>query len=327
MKDRIELYQETGLKAVRYQLGYQLPDGGYIWEGYANDAYHKQPYSWGIGGYVEPAHRLLTWVKANTLLPDGQLKDYNGDVYKLSWFFQGAHRLGRLDLSYPVMSFLLSRQAPCGGFPHFLGDEFLRSLATCWAGISALYFGRVDVAEQAAECAISMLEQQPDEGKFYFQMTPDGRLVTPEVSPEALCIDTTQPKQPYWEVGLPLQLMCRMYQATGTESYLDFARRFFEFKLRCYEDRFTYVGSGKSSLGAALYHLITGDERAREAALCFADFLVETQHPEGGWRDETEPDTILIYIDHAAEFNVWLQEISATLSAAQILWPGGPARG
>ena len=323
MQEKIKLYQEAGLKGVRFQLEYQLPDGGYIWEGYADDAYHKQPYAWGIGGYVEPAHKLLTWVKDNTLQPDGQLAAYNGDIYKLSWFFQGAHRLGRFDLSHPVMSFLLSCQTPCGGLPHFPGDELLRSLSTCWTGVSALYFGRLDVAQRAAHWAISVLEQQPEEDKFYCQTTRYGKLVTLESDPGAQYIDTTKPKQAYWEVGLPLQLMCRLYQATGNTSYLDYAKRFFEFKLRCYEDNFTYVGSGKSSLGAALYYLCTGDERARDAAYTYADFLLETQYPEGGWRDDTEPDIILIYIDHAAEFNVWLQEISATLVAGEVRWSGG----
>lgn len=322
MKDRIALYQETGRKAVRYQLGYQRPDGGYIWEGYARDAFHKQPYSWALAGYVEETHRLLTWVKDDRLQPDGQLKEYNGDVYKQAWFFQGAHRLGRFDLSHPIMSFLLSCQEPCGGLPHFAADEYLRSLSTCWTGVCALYYGRLDVAQKTADWAVSMLEQQPDESKFYFTTTRDGKLVTPDLDPAAQHIDTTKPKQCYWEVGLPLQLMCRLHMATGDQKYLDLAAPFFDFNLRCYEDNFTYVGSGKSSLGAALYYLLTGDERARDAALSFADFLVETQYPEGGWRDETEPDTILIHIDHGAEFNVWLQELSATLSAAQLRWPG-----
>ena len=320
MDERIERYRDTALKAVRYQLGYQLPDGGYIWEGYANDAYHKQAYSWGLAGQAEAAHRLLTWVRTNTLQPDGQLAAYHSDVYKHSWFFQGAHRLMRFDLTYPVMSFLLNCQAPCGGFPHFEGDKYLRSLATCCTGMSAVFCGRLDVAQRAAQWAIGMLQQQPDEGRFYYCTTRDGRLVTPELDPNALHIDTTKPKQDYWEVGLPLQLMVRLYQATGLRTYLDYAQRFFEFKLRCYEDRFTFVGSGKSSLGAALYYLESGDSRAREAACFFADFLVETQYPEGGWRDENEPDLLLIYIDHAAEFSIWLQEIAAILPGADVRW-------
>ena len=321
MSDRFEIYRQAGRKAVEYQLRYQLPDGGYVWEGYANDAFHKQAYSWALAGQVEPAHRLLTWVKAYKLQANGQLAEYGGDVYKHSWFFQGAHRLGRFDLSYPVMSFLLSCQAPCGGLPHFAGDPLIRSLSTCCTGLSFLYHGNLAAAERTAACAISMLEQQPDPARFYYRMTPDGGLATPEVDPEALFIDTAKPKQDYWEAGLPLQLMCRMYQATGEARYLEYAARFFEFKLRCHDDAFTFVGSGKSGLGAALYYLVTGDRRAREAACRFCDFLVETQRPEGGWRDAGyEPDLLLIYIDHAAEFSVWLQEISATIPGADALW-------
>jgi len=268
-----------------------------------------------MAGHFAEANKLLNWAKATTLQPDGQLKDYHGDVYKHSWFFQGAHRLGRFDISYPVMSFLLTLQQACGGLPHFAGDPYVRSLSTAWTGISALYLGRLDIAEKVAACVISMWDQQPDEARFYFQMTPEGKLVTPDIDPNCLFIDTTKPAQDYWEVGLPFQLMCRLYQATGEKRYLDLAKQFFEFKLRCYEDAFAYVGSGKSSLAAAIYYLLTGDARARDAAYRFCDFLLETQHPDGGWRGENEPDTILIYIDHAAEFNVWLQEISAILAS------------
>ncbi len=114
--------------------------------------------------------------------------------------------------------------------------------------------------------------------------------------------------------------MCKLYQATGIGTYLDYAKRFFEFKLTCFDDRFSFAGSGKSSLGSALYYLCTGDTRARAAAIEFCDFLVETHYPEGGWRDELEPDELLIYIDHAAEFSIWLNEIAATLPAGDARW-------
>ena len=308
---RIKRYREAAVKGVEFQIKHQQPDGGYIWEGYADDAFHKQAYSWAMSGYYGHAHRLLNWAKADRLQPDGQLKEYNGDVYKHSWFFQGAHRLGRFDLTYPVMSFLETCQTPCGGFPHFAKDELVRSLSTAWTGVSALYIGRMEVAEKVAACCISMLEGQPDESRFYYQMTRDGELVTDGGE----FIDTAQTKQCYWEVGLPMMHMCRMYQVTGERKYLDYATRFFEFKLRCAEDNYSFVGSGKSSLAAALYYLITDDERARDCAIRYADFLVETQYPEGGWRDAEygEPDIPLIYIDHAAEFGVWLQEIAAVL--------------
>lgn len=319
MDQQLERFRQAGLKGVLFQLPYQTADGGYLWDGYAPDAFHKQVYSWAMSGYYEPAHRLLNWVKDHKLGPDGQLEGYRQDCYKHAWFLHGAHRLGRFDLSYPVFAFLCSCQEPCGGLPFFGADSLLRSLSTCWFGIAALLLGRLDLAEQTAAWALAVLAQQPVGDRFYYTTERDGTLVT---AGNAQCIDPTKPKQCHWEVGLPLQLMCRLHQATGDAQWLDHAKPFFEYTLKDHVDAYGWAGSGKSSLGAALYYLATGDRRAREKACQFGDYLVATQYSTGGWRDETEPDILLIYIDHAAEFNVWLQEIAATISAADLRWGG-----
>ena len=316
LNERISRYREVAVKAAEFTTKYQLPDGGYIWDGYVNNAYHKQAYAWPIAGRFRETQLLLNWVKRNTLQSDGQLKDYLGDVYKLAWFVQGAQRMGRFDLSYPLISFLLSCQKPCGGFPRYAADKLIRCVSTAWMGISALYFGKSDVAEKTAQCCLSMLAQQPDENRFYCQMTGDGKLVTEKEDPKVLFVDTSKPKQNYYELGLPMMLMCRLHQATGKPSYLDDANRFFEFNLRCYDDKFSFVFSGKTAFAAAIYYFTTGDEKARDAAYRFCDFLVETQLSDGSWRDEiTDPDELLYYVDHAAEYCVWLLEIAAIMES------------
>jgi hypothetical protein len=317
MDARLERYRAAGLKAVEFQLTHQQPDGAFTWEGFPRDAYHKQPYSWSVAGYLAAAHKLLNWVKANTLLPDGQLRDYNGDVYKLSWFFQGAHRMGRFDISHPAMGFLLSTQTPCGGFPHFPKDKLLRVLPSAWMGVSALYFGRLEIARKVGEWCVHVLDQQRDESRFYYCTTREGNLATSEVDPRAAFVDLTKPRQCYWEIGLPWLLMGRLYQATAEAKYLELAKRFFDLHLRCQKDAFCHTGSGKSSLAAAVHYLNTGDPRARDAVYTFCDYLVETQHPEGGWRPPSAPDQLLYYIDAAAEFNVWLQENVAILASRE----------
>jgi len=323
LHERIKRYREAAVKAVEFTVKFQRPDGGYIWEGYVNNAYHKQAYSWPIAGRFAEAQRLLNWAKRNTLQSNGQLKDYRGDVYKLAWFVQGAQRLGRFDLSYPLMSFLLSCQAPCGGFPRYATDECIRSVSTAWMGISALCFGKTDVAEKAAQCCVGMLEEQPDADKFFCHMTRDGKLITETKNPKLPFIDISQPKQNYYELGLPMLLLCRLHQVTGKPSYLDYARRFFEGNLRCHDDKFSFVFSGKTAFAAAIYHSITGDERARHAACRFCDFLVETQLPDGSWRDEVkDPDELLYYVDHAAEFCVWLLEIAAMMESKEAVDSG-----
>jgi hypothetical protein len=184
----------------------------------------------------------------------------------------------------------------------------LRSLSTAWTGVAALYFGNLDAATKIAKCSMQMQAQQPREDRFYFQMTRDGKLVTEKENPEAQFIDTGKPMQCYWEVGFPMLLMCKMYEVTGDKAYLDSAKQFLEFKLRCYKDAFAYWGSGKSALGAANYYALTGDTRARDAAYTFCDFVVRTQTPAGGFRYEDETDDLLIYVDHAACFSVWAGE-------------------
>jgi len=315
MEQRLESYRRAGIRAVEFQLQYQQPDGSFIWDPSIRDAYHKQCYSWGIAGFAPQAHRLITWIRDHTLRPEGDLEGYRGDVYKLAWLLQGVHRLGRFDLSHPLWRWLRAQQAECGGFPHFPGADRLRSLPSAWAGVAAVYMGDLEVATGVAEWCISLHDQQADDGRFYFQTDPGGKLLSQDAGGQF--IDYVKPQQPYWEIGLPSMLMGRLYQATGEEAWLEWAGRFFDLHFRCAEDRFSATSSGKSSLCAAVHYVNTGDERARDAALTFGDFLIETQLPQGSWRGPTMPDEPLYHIDAAAEFNVWLQELAAALHAGQ----------
>ena len=170
------------------------------------------------------------------------------------------------------------------------------------------------VAERATDWCMSLLDQQQERSRYYYQMTKEGRLVTPEVSDRALYIDAAKPKQPYWEVGLPQMLMCRMFMVTGHTRYMDYATRFFEKHVELFEDRFTHTGSGKTCLANAVYYLLTRDRRAREAVVAFCERLVQTQTPEGSWIVGGN-EALLNRVDAAAEFNVWLQEAAAVLAA------------
>ena len=124
LKCKFEAGKQAIRKAVDFQLGFLGEDGSYIWDGYVSDAYHKQAYSWNLVGNNEEAHRLLTWIRDTRLRPDGSLiltddpndTVNNVDLYKHSWTCQGAHRLGRFDVSYPIYQFIKTCERPCGGF-------------------------------------------------------------------------------------------------------------------------------------------------------------------------------------------------------------------
>jgi len=95
------------------------------------------------------------------------------------------------------------------------------------------------------------------------------------------------------------------------------ATRFFERHLDCFGDAFAATGSGKSALAAAVHYQNTGDTRARDAANAFLDSLLATQRPDGCWCGVDGSDALLILIDHSAEFNVWIHEISAILEGTE----------
>ncbi len=311
MNDLLQQFREAADRAVDFQLQHQQPDGSFIWDPEIPDAYHKQTWSWALAGHLAEAHSLLNWIRDNTLRADGSVDGYRGDVYKLSWLSHGSHRVGRFDLAHPIIGYVLAQQVECGGFPHFAGDDRLRCLPTAWAGVAAVRVGRLDVAERAGRWCLRLLDQ-PNEDRYYFRTTLDGSLVTDEIEPDALFIDLTEPKQPYWEIGLPWLLCNSLYQATGRQQWLDRATDFFDLHLRCAEDRFSHTGSGKSSLAAATHCVVTGDERARDAALTFGRFLLENQREDGSWTVGGSDD-LLTRIDAAAEFSVWLGEMSGLL--------------
>lgn len=323
-REELQVKFEAGRKAIRkavdFQLGFLGKDGCYDWEGYAHDAFHKQAYSWNLVGNNEEAHLELTWVRDNRLRPDGSLiltEDPNDtinnvDLYKHAWTCQGAHRLGRFDVSYPIWNFIKTCEMPCGGYPLQRAMKFARAMTTGWVGITALYFNDMDTALRCADWCIRLLEAQPDPNKYYFMTTPEGELVTEADGGE--CIDNTKLKQCYWEIGFEMLLMDRLYQITKEQKYLDYTKRYMEFLFTCREDTWSYWGSGKAALGCAMYYSFTGDERAMEAAVKFIDFVVETQvkiadkdgqYAGGFWFDD-EPDILLIYVDHAACFSGWV---------------------
>lgn len=314
MDSRTKAYRAAAARAVEFQLKYQQPDGGYGWDGYAPDAFHKQPYAWGANAHSGQAHRLLDWVKRERLGEKQDLVGYRLDAYKYAWFIQGAHRLGRFDLSIPLFRTASLARTPCGGLVHSPTERYCRILPSCWYGVAALHLGRIDIAQQVQAWASSVLAQQPSDDCFYYQTTRSGQLVDRQLDPDgAACIDFAGRVQCYWELGLPVQLACRLCMATGHSSYLDEAQRFFECHERCGSDAYTSTSSGKSALGAALFYLLSGSRQARDRAIEFGDFLLDTQCGEGGWHNPSWPEQILYYIDAAAEFSVWLAEIANIL--------------
>jgi hypothetical protein len=315
MRDQVESYAAAAHKGAEWLLAQQNEDGSFVSEKLQADVYHKAVLALNQTGHAVAANRLLSWIKESDLQPDGRLRHFDEGLglYKSSWVCQGAHRNGRFDISLPAMAFMLRCQAPCGGFfqsPE--AGEFVEPVCTSWGGLAALYMGYTDAAQRAAECIERMVAGQPDGARFYSHVTPYGDVMAGEHDP---FLDATQPGQAYYNPGIAMLFLARLYTATGVESSGQTAWELFEFSLRCAADAYAYPTAGKSAVAAALLYQITQDERALVAASSMGDYLVRQQSDEGWWRNP-HSDSMIVRLDHTAEFVVFLTDIAATLGAA-----------
>ncbi|MEI6512819.1 MAG: hypothetical protein WCO51_06040 [bacterium] len=308
MQENLESYLNAARRGSDWLVDHQGPDGLIT----SMEACYKSAYALAVSGRFVEANLLVSYIKNNALMPNGDFGNQMWRIYKNAWIVQGAHRIGRFDVSMPGMSYILNAQAPCGGF---CGTDDTNQMVECvytaWSGLAAVYLGQMDVAKKAGDCFLEMLKQQPDKMKLYFNMSPDGKLLT-----DSGFIDATLTKQIYYNPGIVMLFFMRLYIATLDKRYLSGAQQLFEFSLCCAEDAYQSPPSGKSGLGAAIMYSVTGDERARDKAIELADYLVGFQHPGGSW-GFTPEDPLDVLTDITGEFTVFLTEIAATLASVK----------
>jgi hypothetical protein len=334
MNSRCEAYIESARKAARWIVDRQKADGSLFDVEAGVGGYYKVPYALGISGFATEAMRLLRWVRAHHFTPEG---DFRGPsrkamlsvhddwpTYSNSWLVQGAHRLGQFDLSFKGADFLLSHQAPCGGFRSVeAGKPYVDCLSTSWPGLAQLTVGRLESAAAAEQCLRRLVAAQPDPTRFYFRMTTDGELITevPEGAALGYYVDAQCPQQIYFFPGIAMIFLCRWHLATGDAASLDAARAIFDFAERCQDDVYCFPPSGKLGLGCALLASITGEAKPRQAAQAVGDYLVRTQRADGAWilpdvevyrmiEDKEDPELLT---DVTAEFATFLCEMAAVL--------------
>jgi len=303
-KGNMESYLKAAQRGSEWLASKQQEDGS-ITEA---EVYYKAPYALSVTGRALEANKLISWIKTDVQQDNG---DLNHNTYKNSWIVQGAHRLARFDVSLKGMSYILQTQASCGGFC-VTNDtsQIVEPIYTAWGGLCTVYTGYLGNARKAGDCFIEIVRQQPDEMKFYYNMTADGELLT-----NSGFVDATKPKQIYYNPGISMIFLTRLYMATLEEKYLSAAREIFAFTLRCASDAYQTPPSGKSGLGCALLYDITGDVQARDKAMELADYLVEIQHPDGAWGFSLN-DAFETLVDITAEFTVFTTEIAAILASA-----------
>ena len=330
----VQRFFEGAERGIAWILDQQRADGSFCDPEDGVGGYYKVPYALALAGRQREALRLVEWVAEHHFTEEGDFRAPERKahepahdawpVYANAWLVQGAHRVGRWDLSLRGAEFLLRYQTPVGGFYALDGEtRFLEPVCTSWGGLAALTTGHVEAACRAGDLLTSLAEGQPDPERFYFRMDTEGNLITdvPAGAELFYYVDATSSKQIYYNPGIALIFLCHLYRATGKEGILNAGRKIFLFTERCADDVHRFPPSGKLGLGCALMYAITGSPEARRAAVRVGEYLVETQTSEGFWRlpDEgpysslKDRDGFEIRLDLSAEFSTFLMEIASRI--------------
>jgi len=329
-----ERFVHAARRGVDWIAGSQRDDGSFCDPQDGVGAYYKTPYALALAGRRREAQRLMEWVAQHHLSSSGDFRaperKAHGTsheawpVYADGWLVQGAHLLGRWDLSQQGVAYILSLQAASGGFPELDGDtRFVEPVCTSWGGMAALATGHVAPACRAGDLLAAMVSNQPDPNRFYSRMDVDGHLTTdvPAGAELSYYVDAGRTKQIYYNPGIALILLSHLYRATGEERYLDAGKGIFAFTERCADDVYAFPPSGKLGVGCGLLYSLTGMAAAQRAAVRVGEYLVETQTDEGYWHlpDEElyaaveDKEGFEVRLDICSEFTIWLMEIAALI--------------
>ena len=333
MAIEINDYQAAIRKGVAWLLAEQHTDGGFSAPHKGIDSFYKIPYAFGVTGHVLAAQRLLDWVARYCFTAEGDLRsrdcrsqgDFHREFYTYAnaWLVIGCQRLGRFDLAYRGLEFILRFQDDrIGGFfaePEFVTAGHGRQDIVCasQAGLACLYLGRRDAARRAGEFLLKLIELQPQpQRRLYASLDPVGGLITHYPEDKALrhVVDTARPAQWYFYPGIAMGFLGQLYRVTGDQRYLAAADWYLAFTTRCQADVYRTPPSGKIGWGASVLYAVTGEPRYRQVAEAVGDYLVDFQQP-GGWWQPLAFDPALRYglHDYTAEFVIWLCEISQNL--------------
>jgi hypothetical protein len=277
------------------------------------------------------ANRCLSFIKRTFLRPKGVLDvkrdGLEGITYAPGWLTVNAHMWDRFDISYPVIDWVEGFQdKETGGF--FVSDEdvekqngILEYEATIVSGLGLLSTGRISSAEKVGQFLLLLHKSQPDPDRRYYFMWDKGQgLVTDSFAKSAsmfYVLDRREEGQGYFNFGLSISLLSRLYMATGKEDYLRLAEAHFDYVDGC-KGTYSSALAHKLAWADTLLYQATGDPKHLAGAKKAADHLIGTQRDDGRYHYKEivpnfEEQGATANLDIVCQFTTWISQVRAFL--------------
>ena len=317
-------YLEAGNHGLEFLMGQLRPDGGFGPEERGVTDYYKVISVLNVCGETLHANRLCKWIRENGITPEGDFGPRPADAFQYShayynsWGVGGARRMGQYDLAMRGFDFLMDFHDPeSGGFYSSPTERSASTLQDIWVvcgcARAALTVGRIDVAEGVGRWLEEVFRQQPNfpEQIFGVYSRERGLIIDPDPADEIryVCNRDAQEDQFFFNPGISVGVLARLYLATGKPKWLDLAMNFPSMVDDAPDYLFRSLRAGKDSWAASNLYTVTGLEKYRDITIKVANNLVDRQTEKGSW------DSVIGENDATAELTYCLDQIYQSLGA------------
>jgi len=295
--------------------------------------HYKGPRGLCANGETLAAIRCLSYVVRRFMTPKGDFitspeKRAGGsytvrycNLYPNGWLMWAASSLGWYKLARKILDFVLTcSDSQTGGFRSLIGNQspIVDSNSTAISILACILGGETKRAIVAGDFLIKMIDTQPDPTKYYIRWMPGEGHITeyPEDEAKYYVINGPEPVQFYWQVGLAMCMIAKLYEFTGEKRFLKGAIRYYDFLSSCHPDVTCTPPVGKMGWGSSILYKLTKDKKYLKTAQAVMEFILSTQQKEG-WilqpPNTCLEDSIRNALDTTGEYTTWMVNVGVEL--------------
>ena len=280
-------------------------------------SHYKAPYLYAVLGDRVRARRYADLMAVRYLQSNGDFRtrpDHKGwshlpcspanrYVYSNGWLIVGLQKIGAYGIARKGLDFVRRFQHPdLGGFfsRYIIQSERVDSgrfdtSSTASAGMALLACGQIEEAIKAGDFVVRVIESNPEPTRFFFSSwDAEAGLVTDVFGEEdqnavfgrkqyCLSTESEASQELVWLMGKPLAFLCRLYDATGEQTYLNAASDLFSFFHHLDDTKWSNPASCKVMWSGGDLYRQTGDRSVLEVVERLLHFFVDSQFESGLW--------------------------------------------